>query len=141
MSKITPINFHEQIEIDGIKITAYNAGHVIGAAMFVIEVGSVSVLYTGDYSREEDIHLQPAEIPPSGIDIVIVESTYGIKTHEPREAREKFFLESVEKIVKRNGKCLLPVFVLGRSQELLLLMEEYWSKKTELQQVPIYFPS
>ena len=83
--------------------------------MFLIEYKGVKLLYTGDYSWEKDIHIVPAEIPKTKIDILIVESTYGIKCHEPREFREKLFLETVEKIVKRNGKCLLPVFVLGRA--------------------------
>ena len=61
------------------------------------------------------MHIRPAEIPKCQIDLLIVESTYGIKTHEPRELREKLFIESVERIVYRKGKCLLPVFVLGRA--------------------------
>ena len=60
MERIVPINFHEEVEDRGVKFIAYNAGHVVGAAMFLIEVGSLKILYTGDYSREEDIHLQPA---------------------------------------------------------------------------------
>ena len=53
--------------------------------MFLIEIDGIKILYTGDYSREEDRLIQPAEIPPNVIiDILIVESTYGIKDHEPR---------------------------------------------------------
>lgn len=141
LDKIKAVNFHEEIEYKEIKFTAYNAGHVIGAAMFIIEIGGTKILYTGDYSREEDMHIIPAEIPKTEIDILIVESTYGTKTHEPRERREKYFLETVEKIVKRNGKCLLPVFVLGRAQELLLMLDNYWNKKEELQNIPIYYAS
>jgi cleavage and polyadenylation specificity factor subunit 3 len=115
MNKIIGINFHEEKNINGVNFKAFHAGHVIGAAMFLIEYKGVKVLYTGDYSREKDIHIVPAEIPKTKIDILIVESTYGIKCHEPREFREKLFLETIEKIVKRNGKCLLPVFVLGRA--------------------------
>ena len=63
MEKITCINFHQIIEEDGVKFVAYNAGHVIGAAMFLIEINGVRILYTGDYSREKDIHIMPAEIP------------------------------------------------------------------------------
>lgn len=81
------------------KFVAYNAGHVIGAAMFLLEINGVRILYTGDYSREEDIHLRPAEIPNCKIDVLIVESTYGIKNHEPRKVREKLFLDTVERIV------------------------------------------
>ena len=141
LEKIKAVNFHEEIEYKDIKFTAYNAGHVIGAAMFIIEIAGTKILYTGDYSREEDMHIIPAEIPKTKIDILIVESTYGVKTHEPRERREKYFLETVEKIVKRNGKCLLPVFVLGRAQELLLMLDNYWNRKEELQSVPIYYAS
>lgn len=57
MDKIDTINFHEEKEVSGIKFWAYNAGHVLGAAMFMIEIAGVRVLYTGDFSREEDRHL------------------------------------------------------------------------------------
>ena len=139
--RITAINFHEEIEEKGIKFTAYNAGHVIGAAMFLIEIGGCRVLYTGDYSREKDLHIMPAEIPPKQVDILIVESTYGTKNHENREARERLFLGEVEKVVRRGGKVLLPVFVLGRAQELLLLLEDFWERTPGLEHVPIYFAS
>lgn len=46
--------------------------------MFLIEIDGVRLLYTGDYSCEEDRHLQPAEIPNCNVDVLIVESTYGI---------------------------------------------------------------
>ncbi len=51
--------------------------------MFLIEINNARILYTGDYSREKDIHIVPAEITDIKIDVLIVESTYGIKTHEP----------------------------------------------------------
>ena len=54
--------------------------------MFLIEIDGVKILYTGDYSREEDRHLKPAEIPEScDVDVLIVESTYGVEKHENRE--------------------------------------------------------
>jgi cleavage and polyadenylation specificity factor subunit 3 len=59
--------------------------------MFLVEIAGVSILYTGDYSREEDRHLQPAEIPGQSVDVLIIESTYGVQIHEPRIDREKHF--------------------------------------------------
>jgi cleavage and polyadenylation specificity factor subunit 3 len=53
--------------------------------MFIIEIDGLKILYTGDYSREEDRHLKPAEVPDVEIDVLIVESTYGVQKHEPRE--------------------------------------------------------
>jgi len=52
--------------------------------MFLIEIDGIKILYTGDYSREEDRHLKPAEVPDCEIDVLIVESTYGVQKHESR---------------------------------------------------------
>jgi cleavage and polyadenylation specificity factor subunit 3 len=79
LKKIKTLDYHQELEYNGIKFTCYNAGHVLGAAMFLVEIDGVKVLYTGDYSCEEDRHLQPAEIPNTLIDVLIVESTYGVK--------------------------------------------------------------
>ena len=141
MDSIETISFHETKNIDGVKFTPYHAGHVLGACMFMIEIAGVKILYTGDYSREEDRHLMPAEIPPSKPDVVITESTYGTNNHEPREAREARFTHTVHKIVDRGGRCLIPMFALGRAQELLLILDEYWSRDSELQKIPVYYAS
>jgi cleavage and polyadenylation specificity factor subunit 3 len=47
----------------------------------------------------------------------------------------------VHDIVKRGGRCLLPVFALGRAQELLLILDEYWDSHKNLQKIPIYYAS
>ena len=53
--------------------------------MFTIEIGGVKVLYTGDYSMEEDRHLSMAEVPEGGSpDVLIVESTFGIQALESK---------------------------------------------------------
>nr|GEZ84886.1 cleavage and polyadenylation specificity factor subunit 3 [Tanacetum cinerariifolium] len=57
------IDFHQTLEVNGIRFWCYTAGHVLGAAMFMVDIAGVRVLYTGDYSREEDRHLRAAELP------------------------------------------------------------------------------
>ena len=141
MEKIIVVNFHQEVEVGGIKFTCYAAGHVLGACMFLIDIAGTKILYTGDYSREEDRHLKGAEIPQTTVDVLIVESTYGIKTHDSRESRERTFLETVRKIVTGGGHCLLPVFVLGRAQEILLILEKYWESDPSLHHIPIYYAS
>ncbi len=141
MSKIETVNYHQTIQHKGIKFWCYNAGHVLGAAMFMIEIAGVKVLYTGDYSRSEDRHLMAAETPETSPDILVVESTYGISNHEPVAARERMFTETVRKIVRGRGKCLIPQFALGRAQELLLILDEFWEANPSLQEVPIYYAS
>ncbi|XP_077519074.1 cleavage and polyadenylation specificity factor 73 [Amblyomma americanum] len=141
MEKIETINFHEEKEVNGIRFWCYNAGHVLGAAMFMIEIAGVKVLYTGDFSRQEDRHLMAAEIPNIHPDVLIIESTYGTHIHEKREEREARFTGLVHDIVNRGGRCLIPVFALGRAQELLLILDEYWSNHPELHDIPIYYAS
>ncbi|KAL3842661.1 hypothetical protein ACJMK2_020651 [Sinanodonta woodiana] len=141
MDKIETINFHQEVEVNGIKFWCYTAGHVLGAAMFMIEIAGVRVLYTGDFSRQEDRHLMSAEIPNIHPDVVITESTYGTHIHEKREDREARFTGLVHDIVSRGGRCLIPVFALGRAQELLLILDEYWSNHPELHDIPIYYAS
>ncbi|XP_052755711.1 cleavage and polyadenylation specificity factor 73 [Galleria mellonella] len=141
MDRIETINFHEEKDVRGVRFWAYNAGHVLGAAMFMIEIAGVKVLYTGDFSRQEDRHLMAAEIPTVHPDVLITESTYGTHIHEKREEREGRFTGLVSDIVARGGRCLIPVFALGRAQELLLILDEYWSLHPELQDIPIYYAS
>lgn len=139
--KIIPIDYHQQININGIKVTALNAGHVLGAAMFLLEIEKSKILYTGDFSREEDRHLKAAESPCCCLDALITESTYGVQCHLPRSEREARFTSIVSNVVRRGGRCLLPVFALGRAQELLLILEEHWDENPQLKGIPIYYAS
>lgn len=119
--RIEVIDYQQELEVEGIRFTAYVAGHVLGAAMFLVEIAGVKVclrsligaqqgscsflvlistyrahvqqvLYTGDYSREEDRHLMAADIPPDiHPDVLMCESTYGVQSHESRYERETRF--------------------------------------------------
>lgn len=142
--KIETVDYHSTIEVNGIKFTAFHAGHVLGAAMFQIEIAGLKILFTGDYSREIDRHLNSAEVPPQPSDVLIVESTFGTATHEPRLYREKKLTQLIHSTVGKGGRVLMPVFALGRAQELMLVLEEYWQNHSEELgngQVPIYYAS
>ncbi|XP_056173383.1 cleavage and polyadenylation specificity factor subunit 3-I-like [Syzygium oleosum] len=141
MDKIEVIDFHQTVEVNGIRFWCYTAGHVLGAAMFMVDIASVRVLYTGDYSREEDRHLRAAEIPQFSPDICIIESTFGVQLHQPRHIREKRFTDVIHSTVSQGGRVLIPAFALGRAQELLLILDEFWSNHPELHNIPIYYAS
>ena len=66
--------------------------------MFMIEIGDVKILYTGDYSMGDDRHLRGAEIPLETPDILIVESTFGVQKLKPIEEREKIFTQTIHKV-------------------------------------------
>ena len=142
LASIIPVSAHQLITVcPGISFIPYHAGHVLGACMFLIDIVGLKILYTGDYSREEDRHLVKAELPPIRPDVLIVESTYGVHTGESREEKELRFTNLVHSIIRRGGHVLLPTFALGRAQELLLILDEYWKKHPDLHNVPVYYAS
>ncbi|KAG6885161.1 endoribonuclease ysh1 [Termitomyces sp. T159_Od127] len=142
LASIIPVSAHQLITVcPGVSFTPYHAGHVLGACMYLIDIAGLKILYTGDYSREEDRHLVKAELPPIRPDVLIVESTYGVQSLEGREEKEQRFTSLVHAIVKRGGHVLLPTFALGRAQELLLVLDEYWKAHPDLHNVPIYYAS
>lgn len=139
---IESIDFYTTHTVSGVRITPYPAGHVLGAAMFLMEIAGLKILFTGDYSREDDRHLVSASVPPGvKIDVLITESTFGISMHTPRVEREAQLMKAITDVLNRGGRALLPVFALGRAQELLLILDEYWSKHPEVQKIPIYYNS
>ena len=143
LPQIETIDFYTTHTVSGVRITPYPAGHVLGAAMFLINIAGLNIFFTGDYSREQDRHLVAAEVPNVAtvgkIDVLITESTFGISNAPPRAERESALLKAVSNIINRGGKVLMPVFALGRAQELLLILEDYWQRHPELQKIPIYY--
>jgi cleavage and polyadenylation specificity factor subunit 3 len=140
--QIESIDYHTTHTVSSMRITPYPAGHVLGAAMFLIEIAGLNILFTGDYSREQDRHLASASVPKGvKVDVLITESTYGVASHMPRLERETALMKSITGILNRGGRVLMPVFALGRAQELLLILEEYWRKHAEYQKYPIYYAS
>jgi len=121
------------------EIKAYYAGHVLGAAMFHIRVGQQTLVYTGDFNTTADRHLGSAHIDRCRPDVLITESTYGSTVRDSRRARERDFMAKVVDCVRRGGKVLVPVFAVGRAQELCILLETYLERMNL--NVPIYFAS
>lgn len=138
MKKVVAVNLHQVIKVDDeLELKAYYAGHVLGAAMFQIRVGSQSLVYTGDYNMTPDRHLGAAWIDKCRPDLLITESTYATTIRDSKRCRERDFLKKVHDCVERGGKVLIPVFALGRAQELCILLETYWERMNL--RVPIFF--
>ena len=110
--------------------------------MYLIEIAGLNVLFTGDYSRENDRHLIPAAVPRNvKIDCLITESTFGISTRTPRQERENALIKSITTILNRGGRVLMPTTAVGNTQELLLILEDHWQRHEEYRRFPIYYAS
>ncbi|KAH7298256.1 hypothetical protein KP509_25G033800 [Ceratopteris richardii] len=138
MKKVTAVDLKQTISLGSdIQFRAYYAGHVLGAAMFHLKVGESTVVYTGDYNMTPDRHLGAAQIDRLKPDLIITESTYATTIRDSKHARERDFLQAVHKCVTNGGKVLIPVFALGRAQELCILLDDYWERMNL--KAPIYF--
>jgi len=101
-------------------ITSHSTGHLIGSAMYKVQNESI-IVFTGDI-QSIDTHLTFG-IKPISTDVLVVESTYAGKEHPPRPSVEENFLSSIQKVVEGNGVAVVPSFAIGRSQELLMVLE------------------
>ncbi|KAJ3291332.1 Integrator complex subunit 11 [Borealophlyctis nickersoniae] len=138
MKKVIPLDLHQSVMVDDeLELKPYYAGHVLGAAMFHARVGSETVVYTGDYNMTPDRHLGAAWIDKCRPDVLITETTYATMIRDSKRARERDFLTKVHDCVANGGKVLIPVFALGRAQELCILIESHW-ERMDLK-VPVFF--
>lgn len=138
MKKVVAVTLHQSVMVDNdIEIKAYYAGHVLGAAMFWVRVGSQSIVYTGDYNMTPDRHLGAAWIDKCKPDVLISEATYATTIRDSKRCRERDFLKKVHECIDKGGKVLIPVFALGRAQELCILLETYWERMNL--KAPVYF--
>ncbi|XP_077988720.1 integrator complex subunit 11-like [Glandiceps talaboti] len=138
MKKVVVVNLHQTVQVDDeLEIKVYYAGHVLGAGIYHMKVGTQSVVYTGDYNMTPDRHLGSAWIDKCRPDLLITESTYATTIRDSKRCRERDFLKKVHDCVEKGGKVLIPVFALGRAQELCILLETFWDRMNL--KAPIYF--
>ncbi|MDP4039595.1 MAG: beta-CASP ribonuclease aCPSF1 [Candidatus Pacearchaeota archaeon] len=136
------LNFGEVFDITpDMRITFFNAGHVLGSAVTHVNIGNGlhNFVYTGDSKYAKTRLLDPAINSYPRVESLMIESTYGAKdqVHPPLSETEEKFLELVNKVIARNGKVLLPELGLGHAQETLLRVEEA-IRTGKLPEIPVY---
>jgi len=135
------LNYNEVTDITpDVKITFYDAGHIIGSAMVHINIENRhNILYTGDLKFRPGRLLNKPNTIFQRLETLIIESTYGGKNdyHPSREETEKQFIEDIKNTLNKSGKVLIPVLAVGRAQEIILLLSEA-IMNNELPKVNIY---
>ncbi len=117
------VNYGDHFRIGPATCQLYDAGHIPGSAGIFLN-GRKSIFYTGDIQTNESNLLHGCVLPKRA-DVLVTESTYGHKDHPDRKHEERKLLEYVEEALSNDGSALLPVFAVGRSQEVLLVLEKY----------------
>ncbi|MDD2410314.1 MAG: MBL fold metallo-hydrolase [Candidatus Methanomethylophilaceae archaeon] len=121
MRNVVPLTFGDTIEIGRTDVTLYSAGHIPGASMFLFE-GDTTTLYSGDIHTADQRLVSGAK--PVDCETLFIEGTYGGRNHPPRSETEVRFLNKVREVVERGGKCIIPCFAIGRTQEIMLLLKD-----------------
>ncbi len=118
----TPCEYGSEIDIGDYTLSLHDAGHITGSAITLLTSRKTGkrLVYTGDYKLEPQLLQKGAEIVKS--DILITESTYADREHPDRSALVKSFINEVKEIVDNGGTALVPVFAVGRAQEILTLL-------------------
>lgn len=115
--------YGEHFRLGDISCRLYNAGHIPGSAGVWLK-GKKTVFYTGDIQTTESHLVHGCSLPPYA-DVLVMESTYGLREHPDRRKEEAKLLGLVEEALSNDGSVLLPVFAVGRSQEVLMMLEKY----------------
>lgn len=124
-----------------IRLTLHNAGHILGSAITHMHIGDGqhNFVYTGDFKFERSRLLEPAVAKFPRIESLVMESTYG--GHEDvqpsRNEAEKELIKTIYRTLERGGKVLIPVFAVGRAQEMMIVLDEY-IRHGIIDEVPIY---
>ncbi|MEM1601086.1 MAG: MBL fold metallo-hydrolase [Sulfolobales archaeon] len=125
MDNIIELDPNETVELNNFKISLLNAGHIPGSAMVLVQLDSLKLLYTGDVNTIETKLVKPAAYEGVDADILITEATYGNTQHPPRPSVERELINSILEVVEDGGNVLIPVFSLGRAQEILCVLYNY----------------
>lgn len=108
-----------------LRLTLENAGHMLGSSVIHLNIGNglYNLLYTGDLKYGRTQLFDPARTNFTRVEGVIMESTYGSNEQMPsREEAEQKLIETVERVVKRGGKVLIPSFAAERGQEVAAIL-------------------
>ena len=126
---------------DGINITFYDAGHILGSASVAMDLEEDgrkrSILFSGDLGNSGRVILRDPAQPPD-VDIVVMETTYGDRRHKDLEPSIDELFSAINKTLGRGGNVLIPSFALERSQEILYYLREGFEQKLLPENIQVF---
>lgn len=135
-------NLEGEISHDDNEVTFefFDAGHILGSVGILIRYAGRSLFYTGDVNFESQTLMRGAAFPESGVDFLVMETTRGdapTPTGFSRAHEEERLARNIRQTFERNGSVTIPIFALGKTQELLAML---WEMRIRglLPHVPLY---
>jgi len=142
VTRTIPLRWGETTDIaPDIRLTMHNAGHILGSSVchFHLGEGDHNLAYSGDIKFERSWLFNPATNRFPRLETLVLESTYGgYRNVQPsRQQATEEFASLTNKVLARGGKLIVPVFAVGRSQEVMLVLEEKM-REGKIPRVPVY---
>ncbi len=144
MSQFISINYEQQVQVaKGVTLKFLDAGHILGSAVTVLDIEENGIRkkigFTGDLGRKNAPIIKDPQ-PIGCVDVLISESTYGGKVHDPITGMKNSLCKVIQQTSDRGGKVIVPSFSVGRTQEIVYLLSELFDEG-RLPVVPIYIDS
>jgi uncharacterized protein len=142
VTRAIPLRWGETTDVaPDMRLTLHNAGHILGSSIahFHLGDGDYNLAYSGDIKFERSWLFNPAANRFPRLETLVLESTYGgYRDLQPsRQQATDEFSALTSKILDRGGKLVVPVFAVGRSQEVMLVLEERM-REGKIPHVPVY---
>ncbi len=144
MPLFVSVSYHRETNVsDGVTLTFLDAGHILGSAMVRLRInedGKETILFfTGDLGRKGMPILRNPDAVEEA-DLLITESTYGGRHHDPIQSMQGKLREVILRTIKRGGKVIIPAFSIERTQEITYTLHRLFDNK-ELPRVPVFVDS
>ena len=139
IKRLRGIDFDRAVEVaQNFRLRFKRAGHILGAAQVRLEIEGLTLHFTGDLGRSDDVLMRPPA-PLDPCDVLVCESTYGNRRH-PTLSPEAELSAVVNRVLARGGTLIVPAFAVGRAQALLLHLARL-RRNQAIPPVPIYLNS
>jgi metallo-beta-lactamase family protein len=144
LEQMIAVPYHRgQTIAPGVQCTFLDAGHVLGSALVVLDINDEGqhkrLVFTGDLGRKHLPLLRDPEIP-TGADALIMESTYGDRTHPPVEQMDEELASVIRRTHARGGRVIIPSFALERAQEVLFSLKGL-RRQRRIPSMPVFVDS
>lgn len=117
--------YREPLELGGVALTTYPAGHCLGSAMLLADDGHERLLYTGDFKLGESLTAEAAELPTA--DVLVMETTFGSPRYRmpPREVVIEQLLEVIHTAFTDGKTPVVHAYALGKAQEVTAVLARH----------------
>ncbi len=118
LKSFRPVAFNQDVPLSAGGMARFvPAGHILGAASIALDWNGIKIAFSGDIGRYDD-PLMPDPVTPSPADYLLMESTYGDRSHDKTDV-EEVLAGIINKTIHRGGTVIVPAFAVGRAQSLI----------------------